>query len=88
MGAENPIVSIHDIGAGGLSNGLPELVNDSGRGGRFELRTVPNDEQGMSPMQIWCNESQERYVMAIAPDQIETFKAMCERERLPICGAR
>ena len=83
MGEHNPIVSIHDVGAGGLSNAVPELVNDSGRGGRFELRAVPNDEPGMSPMQIWCNESQERYVLAIAPDQIEAFKALCERERCP-----
>ncbi len=84
MGEHNPIVSIHDVGAGGLSNAVPELVNDSGRGGRFELRAVPNDEPGMSPMQIWCNESQERYVLAIAPDQIEAFKALCERERCPV----
>ena len=84
MGDKNPIVSIHDVGAGGVSNAVPELVNDSGRGGRFELRAVPNDEPGMSPMQIWCNESQERYVLAIAPDQLENFKALCERERCPI----
>ncbi len=84
MGDKNPIVSIHDVGAGGVSNAVPELVNDSGRGGRFELRAVPNDEPGMSPMQIWCNESQERYVLAIAPDQLDNFKALCERERCPI----
>ena len=83
QGENNPIISIHDVGAGGLSNALPELVNDSGRGGRFELRAVPNDEPGMSPMQIWCNEAQERYVLAIAAEQIEAFKALCERERCP-----
>ncbi len=60
-----PILFIHDVGAGGLSNALPELVHDAGRGGRFELRAVPNEDPGMSPMEIWCNESQERYVMAI-----------------------
>ena len=63
LGEDNPIISIHDVGAGGLSNAIPELVHDSGRGGRFELRTIPNDEPGMSPMEIWCNESQERYVL-------------------------
>ena len=83
MGADNPIISIHDVGAGGLSNALPELVNDSGRGARFELRAVPNDDPGMSPMQIWCNESQERYVLAVAPERIEQFQAICERERCP-----
>ena len=82
-GEGNPILFIHDVGAGGLSNALPELVHDAGRGGRFELRTVPNDEQGMSPMEIWCNESQERYVMAINIDQLDEFKAICERERCP-----
>ncbi len=83
MGAENPIISIHDVGAGGLSNAMPELVNDAGRGARFELRAIPNDEPGMAPMEIWCNESQERYVMAIAPEDMETFAAICERERAP-----
>jgi len=83
MGDSNPIISIHDVGAGGLSNAVPELVNDAGRGGRFELRAVPNDEPGMSPMQIWCNESQERYVLAVSPDDMETFQAICERERCP-----
>ncbi|MGB0722550.1 MAG: phosphoribosylformylglycinamidine synthase [Gammaproteobacteria bacterium] len=80
-GADNPIIAIHDVGAGGLSNAVPELVNDSGRGGRFELRKVPNDEPGMSPMEIWCNEAQERYVLIIDPDRLETFEALCERER-------
>jgi len=80
---ENLIQSIHDIGAGGLSNGVPEIVNDSGRGGRFELRTIPNDEPGMNPMEIWCNESQERYVLVIDPERIEEFEALCVRERCP-----
>jgi phosphoribosylformylglycinamidine synthase len=83
LGAANPIVSIHDIGAGGLSNGVPELVNDSGRGGRFELRAIPNDDPGMSPMQVWCNESQERYVLAVERAQLADFEALCERERCP-----
>jgi len=82
-GQENPILFIHDVGAGGLSNALPELVHDAGRGGRFELRAVPNDDPGMSPMEIWCNEAQERYVMAIDSDRLEEFKAICERERCP-----
>ena len=82
-GAENPILFIHDVGAGGISNALPELVHDAGRGGRFELRTVPNDDPGMSPMEIWCNEAQERYVMAIDSARLEAFKAICERERCP-----
>ncbi|QTR48707.1 phosphoribosylformylglycinamidine synthase [Candidatus Thiothrix anitrata] len=81
LGAENPILSIHDVGAGGISNAIPEIINDAGRGGRFELRTVPNDEPGMAPMEIWCNEAQERYVLAIAEDRLETFRALCERER-------
>jgi len=83
LGDDNPILSIHDVGAGGLSNALPELVNDSGRGGRFELRAVPNDDQGMSPMEIWCNEAQERYVLAVHPEHLERFQALCERERCP-----
>ncbi len=82
-GADNPILFIHDVGAGGLSNALPELVHDGERGGNFELREVPNDDPGMSPMEIWCNESQERYVLAVAADQLDTFKAICERERCP-----
>ena len=84
MGEDNPILSIHDVGAGGLSNAVPELVNDAGRGGRFELRAIPNDEPGMSPMQIWCNESQERYVLAVSDTRIEEFQALCERERCPV----
>ena len=82
-GADNPIVSIHDVGAGGLSNAVPELVNDSGRGGRFELRNIPNDDAGMSPMQVWCNESQERYVLAIDRDHLDEFESLCRRERCP-----
>jgi phosphoribosylformylglycinamidine synthase len=80
---ENPISFIHDVGAGGLSNALPELVNDGGRGGLFNLRKVPNDEPGMSPLEIWCNESQERYVLAVPAAKIETFSKICERERCP-----
>jgi len=83
LGDDNPIISIHDVGAGGLSNALPELVNDSGRGGRFELRAVPNDEPGMSPAEIWCNEAQERYVLAIPAAGLDRFTAICERERCP-----
>ncbi|WP_444997989.1 phosphoribosylformylglycinamidine synthase [Aliikangiella sp. IMCC44359] len=83
MGEKNPIEFIHDIGAGGLSNAVPELVHDGGRGGQFELRRVPNDEPGMSPVEIWCNESQERYVLAIAPENLAQFEAICLRERCP-----
>src|SRR3569623_1267343 len=83
MGDANPIVSIHDVGAGGLSNALPELVNDSGRGARFDLRKVPNDEPGMSPLEIWCNEAQERYVLAVAATDVDAFAALCARERCP-----
>jgi phosphoribosylformylglycinamidine synthase len=81
MGDDNPILWIHDVGAGGISNAIPEIVNDAGRGGKFELRTVPNDEPSMSPMEIWCNEAQERYVLAIAADKLEAFKRLCDRER-------
>ncbi|MEJ6745152.1 MAG: phosphoribosylformylglycinamidine synthase [Porticoccaceae bacterium] len=83
LGESNPIAFIHDVGAGGLSNALPELVKDGGTGGRFELRKIPNDEPGMSPVEIWCNEAQERYVLAILPVDIERFKAICQRERCP-----
>jgi phosphoribosylformylglycinamidine synthase len=82
-GKNNPILAIHDVGAGGLSNAFPELVNDAGRGARFDLRAVPLEESGLAPKEIWCNESQERYVMAIAAESLETFKAICERERCP-----
>ena len=81
LGAQSPIVSLHDVGAGGLSNALPELVHDAGLGAVFNLRAIPSDEPGMSPMQLWCNEAQERYVLAVAPSEIENFKALCERER-------
>ncbi|MCP4493588.1 MAG: phosphoribosylformylglycinamidine synthase [Gammaproteobacteria bacterium] len=81
QGGENPILSIHDVGAGGLSNALPELVNDAGRGATLDLRKVPNDEPGMSPMEIWCNESQERYVLAVADNRLADFIQLCERER-------
>ncbi|GGB33258.1 phosphoribosylformylglycinamidine synthase [Oceanisphaera marina] len=83
MGDHNPIQFIHDVGAGGLSNAMPELVSDGGRGGRFNLRDIPNDEPGMSPLQIWCNESQERYVMSVANDRLAEFEAICRRERAP-----
>ncbi|GAB4345048.1 MAG: phosphoribosylformylglycinamidine synthase [Gammaproteobacteria bacterium] len=83
LGERNPILSIHDVGAGGLSNALPELLDDSGRGGRIELRTIPNDEPGMSPKEIWCNEAQERYVLAIDRERLDEFEAVCERERCP-----
>jgi phosphoribosylformylglycinamidine synthase len=83
MGEENPICFIHDVGAGGLSNAMPELVKDGGRGGKFELRDIPSDEPGMSPLEIWCNESQERYVMAVAPENLDLFDALCRRERCP-----
>ncbi|WP_312668807.1 phosphoribosylformylglycinamidine synthase, partial [Stutzerimonas nitrititolerans] len=83
LGEDNPIKFIHDVGAGGLSNAFPELVNDAGRGGRFELRNVPNDEPGMAPHEIWCNESQERYVLSVDSADLERFKAICERERCP-----
>lgn len=83
MGEENPLISIHDVGAGGLSNAVPELVHDSGRGGKFELRMIPSDDNSMSPMELWSNESQERYVLAISPENIDVFQAICERERCP-----
>ena len=83
LGADNPILSIHDVGAGGLSNAVPEIIHDAGRGGRFALRAVPNDDPGMSPMQIWCNEAQERYVLAIAAERLERFEDLCTRERCP-----
>ena len=82
-GEKNPILSIHDVGAGGLSNALPELVHNAGLGGKFELREIPNAEPGMSPMEIWCNEAQERYVLAIRPNDLKKFSAMCQKERCP-----
>ncbi|MDQ1833552.1 phosphoribosylformylglycinamidine synthase [Massilia scottii] len=81
MGADNPIISIHDVGAGGLSNAFPEITNDARRGAIFDLRKVPLEESGMAPKEIWSNESQERYVLAIAPESLALFAAMCERER-------
>ncbi|MDS4059454.1 MAG: phosphoribosylformylglycinamidine synthase, partial [Candidatus Contendobacter sp.] len=83
LGANNPVLSIHDVGAGGLSNAVPEIVHGANRGGAFELREIPNDDPGMAPMQIWCNEAQERYVLAIAAEGLAVFKALCERERCP-----
>ena len=83
QGEANPIRLIHDVGAGGLSNALPELVHEGGRGARIELREIPNAEPGMSPMEIWCNEAQERYVLAVAADRLDAFTALCERERCP-----
>ncbi|MFG6466575.1 phosphoribosylformylglycinamidine synthase [Roseateles sp. BYS87W] len=83
LGAENPVLAIHDVGAGGISNAFPELVNDAGRGARFDLRNVPLEESGLAPKEIWCNESQERYVLAIAPESLPQFQAFCERERCP-----
>ncbi|MFQ5635346.1 MAG: phosphoribosylformylglycinamidine synthase [Gammaproteobacteria bacterium] len=82
-GGRNPLVIIHDVGAGGLSNALPELIDHSHRGARIDLRRVPNAEPGMSPLEIWCNEAQERYVLAIMPDALEWFEAICRRERCP-----
>ena len=83
MAEDNPIISIHDVGAGGLSNALPELVSNSGRGAVFELRDIPNDEPGMSPMEVWCNESQERYVLAVKAEAVDLFFMLCRRERAP-----
>ncbi|MCD2513890.1 phosphoribosylformylglycinamidine synthase [Comamonas endophytica] len=83
QGANNPILAIHDVGAGGLSNAFPELTNDAGRGARFDLRAVNLEESGLSPKEIWSNESQERYVLAIAPESLAQFTAFCERERCP-----
>lgn len=83
LGDENPIAFIHDVGAGGLSNALPELVKDGGRGGNFKLREIPNAEKQMSPLEIWCNEAQERYVMAVNQQDIARFDAICQRERCP-----
>lgn len=83
LGDENPIQFIHDVGAGGLSNALPELVKDGGVGGSFELRKIPNAEPGMTPREIWCNEAQERYVLAVPVKDVERFARICERERCP-----
>jgi len=83
LGERNPVLSIHDVGAGGLSNAMPELAHGAGRGARLELRAVPSEDSGMSPREIWCNEAQERYVLAIAPESLQAFTAICERERCP-----
>ncbi|WP_420473357.1 phosphoribosylformylglycinamidine synthase [Noviherbaspirillum sp. ST9] len=83
MGDDNPILSIHDVGAGGLSNAFPEITNDAKRGAIFDLRKVPLEESGMAPKEIWSNESQERYVLAIAPESLPLFQFLCERERSP-----
>jgi phosphoribosylformylglycinamidine synthase len=83
LGERNPIRFIHDVGAGGLSNALPELVKDGGRGARIDLRRIPSADAALSPLEIWCNEAQERYVLAIAPEELDTFRAICERERCP-----
>ena len=83
LGERNPILAIHDVGAGGLSNAFPELSHDAGRGARFDLRAIPLEESGLAPKEIWCNESQERYVMAVAPSDLARFEALCERERCP-----
>nr|VFJ57546.1 MAG: phosphoribosylformylglycinamidine synthase [Candidatus Kentron sp. FW]VFJ60438.1 MAG: phosphoribosylformylglycinamidine synthase [Candidatus Kentron sp. FW] len=83
MGKENPILSIHDVGAGGLSNAVPELIHGGGKGGRFDLRAIPNDDPGMSPLALWCNESQERYVLALEPARLEAFLHLCRVEHCP-----
>ena len=85
LGENNPIVSIHDVGAGGLSNALPEIINDANLGGKIELRKILNEDIAMSPMEIWCNEAQERYVLAINADHIEAFEKICQRERSLYC---
>ena len=83
MGTGNPILSAHDVGAGGLSNGIPEILHDSGVGGRIDLSRIPSDDPSLSPMQLWCNEAQERYVLGVAAEQLDAFKAICTRERCP-----
>ncbi|HEX4416951.1 MAG TPA: phosphoribosylformylglycinamidine synthase [Kofleriaceae bacterium] len=83
LGDRNPILSIHDVGAGGLSNALPELVHDAGLGARLELRAIPTGEPDLSPLELWCNEAQERYVLAVAPDRVDELAALCARERAP-----
>jgi len=84
MGSDNPILLIHDVGAGGLSNAVPEAVDHSKHGAQIELREIANAERGMSPMGIWCNEAQERYVLLVGDDRIEEFETLCERERCPV----
>ncbi|MBC7732807.1 MAG: phosphoribosylformylglycinamidine synthase [Bacteriovorax sp.] len=82
-GGRNPILAIHDVGAGGISNAFPELVDGAGKGARFDLRQVPLEASGLAPKEVWCNESQERYVMAVSPEALPIFRSMCERERCP-----
>ena len=86
LGEDNPILSIHDVGAGGLSNAIPELLHDSSVGGVIDLAKVPSDDPSLSPMQLWCNESQERYVLGVAPHRLADFAAICERERCPFAA--
>lgn len=83
MGGGNPVLLIHDVGAGGLSNALPELVKDANRGGRIDLRAIPSADPGMTPLEIWCNEAQERYVLGVREDRLAAFEAICARERCP-----
>ena len=83
LGPDNPILSVHDVGAGGLSNAMPELAHSAGRGAHFDLRAIPSEDSGMSPREIWCNEAQERYVLGVAPEDLERLRAICERERCP-----
>jgi len=83
LGEKNPILSIHDVGAGGLSNALPELAHGAGRGAQLDLRAMPSEDSGMSPSEIWCNEAQERYVLALHPSSLDAFRAICDRERCP-----
>src|SRR5262249_25451292 len=83
MGDRNPILSIHDVGAGGLSNALPELVHDAGLGARLALRAIATGEPDLSPLELWCNEAQERYVLAVAPERVAELAAVCARERAP-----
>ncbi|HRC12360.1 MAG TPA: phosphoribosylformylglycinamidine synthase, partial [Dermatophilaceae bacterium] len=83
LGSDNPILAIHDVGAGGLSNAFPELVDGAGLGARFDLQAIPLEESGLAPKEAWCNESQERYVVALAPEALGLFARLCERERCP-----
>jgi len=83
LGEKNPVLAIHDVGAGGISNAFPELVDGAGKGANFDLRKVPLEESGLAPKEAWCNESQERYVLAVSPDLLPLFEQMCERERCP-----
>lgn len=87
LGNNNPIQSIHDVGAGGLSNALPELVHDNDLGAKFDIRKILSLEPGMSPMEIWCNESQERYVLGVSPQDLSIFEEICKRERAPLLSS-